>query len=300
MSFGDQLKKRREELGLSRSELADRLGVSRSAVGNYETGVSAPKEEVLLRLFDALHVEPNYLYRDAYRGGGEGVSDEERSLLEKYRRLGLSGRQTLHTVADALGTMQQELQAAAPEPAPRVIPLYCSPAAAGYAAPVFGEDYEPLPVTGEVPTGAELAVRIQGDSMEPYIHDGSVVYVNHDPLRAGDVGIFCVDGAMLCKQYHRDALGMTYLFSLNRARADADVITDVDRAQHLRARADQHIVAQRRMALAGVLAGAAQGHAVVDRAVVTDLGGLAKHDAHAVVDKQLAADLRAGVDLDAS
>ena len=58
MSFGDQLKKRREELGLSRSELADRLGVSRSAVGNYETGVSAPKEEVLLRLFDALHVEP--------------------------------------------------------------------------------------------------------------------------------------------------------------------------------------------------------------------------------------------------
>ena len=112
MSFGDQLKKRREELGLSRSELADRLGVSRSAVGNYETGVSAPKEEVLLRLFDALHVEPNYLYRDAYRGGGEGVSDEERSLLEKYRRLGLSGRQTLHTVADALGTMQQELQAA--------------------------------------------------------------------------------------------------------------------------------------------------------------------------------------------
>ena len=45
--------------------------------------------------------------------------------------------------------------------------------------------------------------------------------------------------------------------------------------------------------------GAAQGHAVVDRAVVTNLGGLAKHDAHAVVDKQLAADLRAGVDLDA-
>ena len=224
MSFGDQLKKRREELGLSRSELADRLGVSRSAVGNYETGISAPKEEVLLRLFDALHVEPNYLYRDAYRGGGEGVSDEERSLLEKYRRLGLSGRQTLHTVADALGTMQQELQAAAPEPAPRVIPLYCSPAAAGYAAPVFGEDYEPLPVTGEVPTGAELAVRIQGDSMEPYIHDGSVVYVNHDPLRAGDVGIFCVDGDMLCKQYYRDPLGVVYLFSLNRRRADADVI----------------------------------------------------------------------------
>ena len=111
-SIGMLIAALRRANGLTQKQLADRLGVSRSAVGNYETGVSAPKEEVLLRLFDALHVEPNYLYRDAYRGEGEGVSDEERSLLEKYRRLGLSGRQTLHTVADALGTMQQELQAA--------------------------------------------------------------------------------------------------------------------------------------------------------------------------------------------
>ena len=51
-----------------------------------------------------------------------------------------------------------------------------------------------------------------------------MVYVNHDPLQSGDVGIFCVDGDMLCKQYYRDPLGMVYLFSLNRARADADVV----------------------------------------------------------------------------
>ena len=82
MSFGEQLRKRREELGISRAELADRLGVSRSAIGNYETGVSAPKEEVLLRLFDALGVDPNYLYRDAYRAHGGIRSDEEQALLE--------------------------------------------------------------------------------------------------------------------------------------------------------------------------------------------------------------------------
>ena len=89
---------------------------------------------------------------------------------------------------------------------------------------MFGEDYELLPVTADVPPGAELAVRIQGDSMEPYIHDESVVYVNHDPLLPGDVGIFCVDGDMLCKQYCRDGFGMVYLFSLNRKRSDMDVI----------------------------------------------------------------------------
>ena len=224
MSFGEQMRRRREELGLTRQELAQRLGVSVSAVGNYETGVSAPKEEVLLRLFDALETEPNYLYRSSYRGGGAAHSDEERRLLAKYRDLPLSGRQTVCTLVDALTEMTDDLcRTAAPEKS-RVIPLYTSPAAAGFAAPVFGEDYELLNVTGDVPPGAELAVRIQGDSMAPVIADGSVVYVNHDPLQNGDVGIFCVDGDMLCKQYCRDRFGMVYLFSLNRKRADMDVV----------------------------------------------------------------------------
>ena len=247
MSFGEQLRKRREELGISRVELAGRLGISRSAVGNYETGVSAPKEEVLLRLFDALGVDPNYLYRDAYRAHGGIRSDEEQALLEGYRRLSLAGRQTVHTMVRALEDLQQESERLQPRQTvhtmvraledlqqeserlqprqdSRTIPLYASPAAAGYAAPVFNEDYETIPVTGQVPRGAELAVRIQGDSMEPYIHDGGVVYVNHDPLQNGDVGIFCVDGDMVCKQYYRDPLGMVYLFSLNRRRSDADVL----------------------------------------------------------------------------
>ena len=43
MSFGEQMRRRREELGLTRQALADRLGVSVSAVGNYETGISAPQ-----------------------------------------------------------------------------------------------------------------------------------------------------------------------------------------------------------------------------------------------------------------
>ena len=224
MGFGEQLRRRREELGLTRAELADRLGVTRSAVGNYETGVSAPKEEILLRLFDALQVEPNYLYRDNFRSEPFACSDEEQRLLEKLRQLPLTGRQTVHSLVNALGIWQSELEGQQLAPAPREIPLYCSPAAAGFAAPVFGEDYEMLTVTDDVPAGAELAVRIQGDSMAPWIADGSIVYVNHDPLSSGDVGIFCVDGDMLCKQYHRDALGMVYLFSLNRKRSDMDVV----------------------------------------------------------------------------
>ena len=53
------------------------------------------------------------------------------------------------------------------------------------------------------------------------------------------------------------------------------------------------------MALAGMLAGAAERHALVERAVVADLGGLTDDDAAAVVDHQSLADFGAGVDLDA-
>ena len=52
MGFGERMQQRREELGLSRTDLAKRLGVSLSAVSNYELGVSFPKAEVLLRLVD--------------------------------------------------------------------------------------------------------------------------------------------------------------------------------------------------------------------------------------------------------
>ena len=59
--------------------------------------------------------------------------------------------------------------------------------------------------------------------MEPWIGDGDVVLVRRGPVQIGDVGLFFVDGDMKCKQYCRDNYGNVYLFSLNRARADADM-----------------------------------------------------------------------------
>ena len=233
MSFGSRLRQRREALGLSREALAQRLGVTRSAVGNYETGVSVPKEEILLRLLHALDVDPNYLYQDDFRGDAFTCDAREQVLVQKYRTLSLAGRQAVTSVLDALCGYQADMSRAAPPEEIREIPLYRCPAAAGYPAPVAGSDFDMIPVTGSVPRGAEFAVRIQGDSMSPYLEDGALAFVNRDPLQNGDVGIFCVDGEMLCKQYYRDPLRMVYLFSLNRARADADVVLPPDSGRSL-------------------------------------------------------------------
>ena len=224
MRFGERLQARREELGLSRAELAQRLGVSPSAVSNYERSISFPKEEMMLQIFDALETEPNELFQDSFRGGALVYSPRERKLIQRYRSLPAVGRDTLDDLAEALCAYRDEMEQEKPEQEERLIPLYCSPAAAGYAAPVMGEDYDLIPAGAGVPAGAEFAVRIQGDSMTPWIADGAVVYVNRDPMEKGDVGIFCVDGAMVCKQYYRDPMGVVYLFSLNRRRADADVV----------------------------------------------------------------------------
>ena len=140
MSFGERMRARREELGLSRTLLARRLGVSASAIGNYETGISFPKEEVMLRLFDCLQTDPNFLFQDSFSAGGQVLSQSERTLLKQYRGLSPVGRETVRSVVDALCVYRDELEQNRERQESRVIPLYRSPAAAGYAAPVFGEE----------------------------------------------------------------------------------------------------------------------------------------------------------------
>lgn len=251
MSFGEQMKLRREALGFSRSELADRLEVSPSAISNYENDLSTPKTEILLRIFDVLQTDPNSLFRGSFRASTFTCSQNEQDLLARYRTLSLTGRRTVYAVVNALCDYRDELaESLGKTEEPRTIPLYRTPAAAGYASPVCGEDFDYITADETVPRGADFAVRIQGDSMEPHIVDGSVVYVNHDPLENGDVGIFCVDGDMLCKQYYRDPLGITYLFSLNRARADADVVFGASSGRTLACFG--RVILPRRLALPGV------------------------------------------------
>lgn len=108
MDFGERLRVRRKELGLTRAELAARLGVSPSAVSNYENGLSFPKEDVMLRLFDSLETEPNALFRDSFRGGGNAVTAPEQTLLRQFRSLPPIGQEAVRAVIAALWNCQEE------------------------------------------------------------------------------------------------------------------------------------------------------------------------------------------------
>ena len=89
MGIGKMIKLLRERAGMTQEQLAERLEVTPSAVGNYERDVSFPREEILYRIFKALDCEPNELFTDYYRA----EKNPGRIHLELYRELDEHGRE---------------------------------------------------------------------------------------------------------------------------------------------------------------------------------------------------------------
>lgn len=111
---------------------------------------------------------------------------------------------------------------------------YLTTAAAGYAAPIEGEDYELVPRDRSVPSKADFCIDFDGDSMEPYIQNGQRVYVQRDTeLREFDVGIFFVDGDVYCKQWCIDYIGTLHLLSANPQREDANIAVPRDSVRNV-------------------------------------------------------------------
>ncbi len=95
MGIGRRIRILRERACMTQEELASRIGVTTSSVGNYEREVSHPREEALYRLFDALGCEPNELFADCYNN-----TSEESIHLEKYRCLDVYGRELVDACTD--------------------------------------------------------------------------------------------------------------------------------------------------------------------------------------------------------
>lgn len=92
-NFAGRMKQLRQEQKMSQQELADRLGISRSAVGMYEQGRRDPDFELLDAIADLFGVDLSYMLgRSDVRGsypkhGTLAAPDpEEAAILEAYRK----------------------------------------------------------------------------------------------------------------------------------------------------------------------------------------------------------------------
>lgn len=232
MSFGEKLKEYREYKSMTQEQLANKIGVAKSTIAGYEKGNRTPDVKKIKKLADALGITGDDLLETNTIKRASSMSEEAKQLGETYDRLDQWGKRLVwNTAQHELARTQDEsrfVSMVEEEKPQKVIPIFLSAPAAGLAAPIVGEDYDDYVLQPEDPQGALFAVRVSGDSMEPYFPDGSIVFCNKDPMRGGDIGVFSVDGESLIKQYYRDPLGMVYLFSLNRSRSDADVVLTRD------------------------------------------------------------------------
>lgn len=227
MEFGHRLKSLRLEAKITQQDLASMVGVSVVAVRNWERGARKPSMDGIISLGSALNVSLDTLLgipKPNISKNSFILTMAERKLLETYQSLDSHGKR----VVRAICALEKERVASEEKPVARnkvskiidirerYIPCYITPSAAGFNAPLDGTDFEMILVDDNVPSDADFAVNIQGNSMSPYIKDGDMVYVRKDEdLSIGDVGIFCVDGAMYCKQYYMDDEQNLLLVSAN-------------------------------------------------------------------------------------
>lgn len=236
MNFNENLKIIRSAAGMTQKSLGEKIGVTSVTIGNWERGIRQPSFELLSKLADALDTSVDALI-GKNRIAKRNLAEEE--LLANYRQLDAHGQKLIRIICntelerikprkpEVIRFPQKKQERKVARKHNRYIPFYLTPPAAGIAVPLEGDEFEMLLADDSVPTDADYAVCISGDSMEPYIHDGEMVFVKEtQELYNGDVGIFCVDGAMYCKQYYVDEERNLHLLSANPNRISANIYVD--------------------------------------------------------------------------
>ena len=220
MSVGTRIKELRENKKLTRSELADLLGITVGAISNYENEVSSPKESILFKIIETLECDANYLFQDAIKMTSmkNNVSLNEYKIIEKYRALDEYGKESVNITLERETYRVDEKNRLTSSEAgngssTRLINYYYRLASAGTGQILF--DMPPtkrieIPDTPEYQK-ADYAIGVNGDSMEPTYKDGDTLLVEMaEDVDVNDIGIFLVNEECFVKK-----LGADELVSLN-------------------------------------------------------------------------------------
>lgn len=228
MSVEEQLKEIILERFKSVRAFTQVVGVPYSTMDSaLKRGITNAGIGTMLKVFAALELDIESVADGTLRTKAEknapDITSEAYRVAKDYDALDIWGQRTLRAVADSelARITEPEKGIISFKEATKSIDLLSNSFAAGAGEPdfgnVFGEKYE---VPADSP--AEFAIRINGDSMEPYLPDGSIALCRKNTPKDGDVGAFLIDGEFLVKQMCIDITGTLHLFSLNRGRKNMD------------------------------------------------------------------------------
>ena len=195
-SLGTTLHELRRESGMTQTRVCEELAargfeIQSAGVSKWEKDMTMPNAAQFLALCSIYGVSDVLATFTGADGAMAGLNPEGRRMVAQYIR-----------ILQASG-----LYAEAPAEDGRVLPLFDLAASAGTGQFLDGDSAEPIDASN-APERADFAVRIAGDSMEPVIHDGSVVWVRRcQELAGGKIGIFILGGQAYCKRLRLDGRG---------------------------------------------------------------------------------------------
>ncbi len=104
MNVGSLIKQARLAKSLTQEELAEKVGVQKSAVAKWENGrVSEIKRSNLKKLSEALELNPNQLLdKTNEKPINDGLSEAKRKLIDKIKKLPEDQVQLLLQVAERI------------------------------------------------------------------------------------------------------------------------------------------------------------------------------------------------------
>lgn len=224
MGIGYRIKEARENQGLTQTELGKIVGVTGSAITNYENETSHPKEPIMYKLIEALKVDANYLFQDCVKLPKEAndVTLAEYEHIKKYRLIsthspdGASVVDTVldreYAIAEKLREQKEQLEKVQRmniEVSEELIPLRLWAYYGKIACAGTGFIFDDIPSdTVQAPdANADFIIGVNGDSMEPDYSDGEKLYIKKvERINPGEVGIFTVNNECFLKEYGKDGL----------------------------------------------------------------------------------------------
>ena len=214
--YGDLIRKRRIQLGLTQEQLGRSLGVTKAYVTHWEAGRIRPDLNLVPALCKKLGITLSAFFQVPEEDSR--LTETEMRLLGDYRSLSGKDRRVVEAVAGKLVEMAaEELWDRCKNEFHRLFHSDQTAAAGGGAILTEDTPGETVYVRNtRLSERADEIVTVSGASMEPVYFDGQDVYVEHTPeLRTGEIGLFVVNGEGYIKEYQD-----SYLHSLNPGYAD--------------------------------------------------------------------------------
>lgn len=91
MAIKDRIKEIRQKRNLTQEQLAKRIGIAKSTLAGYETGIREPSIEIIGKIMYELDIDANYLWQDEGNFQMQ-VSYAEIEHIKKYRDLDPHGK----------------------------------------------------------------------------------------------------------------------------------------------------------------------------------------------------------------